>query len=105
MTIFSFPQYEGEQFHTYFPRFQDYVEYLASCGYTFYYEGLGRVILEELNLESWNLANYMGNGQVLSIDDSYRWDFFFNMSTQCLQVEVEQRQESHARLESTMIEL
>ena len=40
------------------------------------------------------------------MDDNYRWGFFFcNMSTQCLQVEIEQRQESHFRLESTMIEL
>ena len=53
MSIFSFPQYEGEQFHAHFSRFQDYVEYLASCGHTFYYEDLGHVILEGLNPESW----------------------------------------------------
>ena len=47
----------------------------------------------------------MGNGHILNMDDNYRWDFFCNMSAQCLQVEVEQRQESHSRLESKMIEL
>lgn len=52
MAIFSFPQYEGEQFHAYFSRFQDYVDYLCSYGYTFYYEDLGHVILEGLNPES-----------------------------------------------------
>lgn len=29
----------------------------------------------------------MGNGQILDMDDSYRWDLFCNMSAQCLQDE------------------
>ena len=76
MAIFSFPQYEAEQFHAYFSRFQDYVEYLCCCGYTFYYEDLGHVILQGINPKSRSLANYMGNGQILDMDDSYRWGFF-----------------------------
>ena len=44
MSIFSFPHHEGEQFHAYFSKFQDYVEYLASYGYTFYHEDLSHVI-------------------------------------------------------------
>ena len=87
MAIFSFPQYEGEQFHAYFSRFQDYVECLASCGYSFYYEDLGLVILVGLNPECWSLANCMGDRQILDMDDSYCWNFFCNMSAQCLQDE------------------
>ena len=55
---------------------------------------LSRVILEGLNLESWSLANYMGDGQILDIDDGYRWDFLCNMSAHCLQ---DERQESLSR--------
>ena len=80
MAIFYFSQYEVEQFHAYFSRFQDYVEYLPACGYTFYYDDLSRVILEGLNFESWSLAKYMGDGQILDMVDGYRWDFFCNMS-------------------------
>ena len=80
MAIFSFPQYEGEQFHAYFSRFQDCVDYLASYSYTFYYDDSIHVILEGLNPESWILANYMGDGQILDMVDGYRWDFFCNMS-------------------------
>ena len=44
----------------------------------------------------------MGNNQILSMDDNYRWDFFCNMSAQCLLDE--QRQESLCRQVSTIIE-
>lgn len=89
MAIFHFPQLDGEQFHNYFSRLEEYVTYYYSCGYNFHKWELCHVIKEGMNPESWILVHYMSNGMVLDMDDDNCWDFFCNMASKCLQDEQE----------------
>ena len=87
MARFSFPQYEGEQFHHYFSRFHEFVENMCSLGFSYYKWELSRVIIEGMNPESWDLANYYGNGMILDMDGDDCYDLFCYISSQSLQAQ------------------
>jgi hypothetical protein len=87
MDSFNFFQLKDEYFHEYFIRAQDYFDELETWGYYYGKWALCRCIIQGMNPETRDLAEYMSNGSLSYMGLDECWDFFRFMSNQCMQVE------------------
>ena len=88
MDPFKFCQSKNEYFHEYFIRVQDYFDELETWGYYYGKWELCQCILEGMNSETQNLAEYMSNGRLPYMGLEECWDFLCFMSNQSVQVEL-----------------
>ena len=86
MALFECKQFQDEQFHWYFVRFQDYMDGLGAQGLHIDIGSFCMGIIEGMNHETLELAEYMSNGRILCMEPMECWDFLCYMGRQCLLV-------------------
>ena len=80
-------QFQGECFHAYFLRFRELMDQHATMGFWYNEQQLCMSLIDGMNPETIDLAQYMSNRRLYCMDFSECWDFLCFMHDQCFQVD------------------
>ena len=87
MAFLDICQFLGESFHIYFGRFRNFVDEHAFQGMWYDEQQLCMSLINGMNPETLDLAQYMSNGRLFCMDFIECWNFLCYMNDQCFQVD------------------